>query len=173
MAGTGPPPPTPAGFWIRALGALVDLTIFGLVQFSFGFLAALTWGPQVEEEWAFQSAVVFFTLVFTLAYTVVLHTLAGQTIGKLLVGIRVVTVGGGRVAAGAALLRYLAYYVSLAPLGLGFLMAALRSDSRALHDLLAGTRVERLPPDRPVATEAAVPAPGSAVELTAPRSPLP
>lgn len=170
MTGTGSlPTPRPAGFWIRALAALVDLTIFALVQFSFSFLAALAWGPQVEEERAFQSAVGFFTLVFTLAYTVVLHALAGQTIGKLLVGVRVVTVPDGRVPARTALLRYLAYYVSLAPFGLGFLMAALRSDHRALHDLLAGTRVERLPPERPAAAPAA-PAPPD--ELAASREPL-
>jgi uncharacterized RDD family membrane protein YckC len=29
-------------------------------------------------------------------------------------------------------------------LGIGYLMAGLRTDKRALHDLLAGTRVERL-----------------------------
>ena len=169
MTGTGPPP---AGFWVRALAALIDLTIFGLVQFSFGFLAALAWGPAVEEELALQSAVAFFTLLFTLAYSVVLHALAGQTIGKLLVGIRVVTVEGARVPAGTALLRYLAYYVSLAPFGLGFLMAALRADRRALHDLLAGTRVERLPPERPAAPPATS-APPSGDEMTATRGPFP
>lgn len=172
MTGTGPlDPPRAAGFWIRALGALIDLTIFGLVQFSFGLLAALTWGPQVEEERAFQSAVAFFTLVFTLAYSVVLHALAGQTIGKLLVGIRVVTVDGGRLPARTALLRYLTYYVSLAPFGLGFMMAGLRGDHRALHDLLAGTRVERLPPGRPATVPTAT-TPGSGNELTASRGPL-
>jgi uncharacterized RDD family membrane protein YckC len=30
-------------------------------------------------------------------------------------------------------------------LGVGYLMAGLRRDKRALHDLIAGTRVERLP----------------------------
>lgn len=170
MTATGPlPAPRPAGFWIRALAALVDLTLFGLVQFSFSVLAALSWGPQVGEERSFQGAVGFFTLVFTLAYTVVLHALTGQTIGKLLVGVRVVTAAGGRVPARTALLRYLAYWVSLAPLALGFLMAGLRSDHRALHDLLAGTRVERLPRDRP-APAAAPPAPSE--EVAASREPL-
>ena len=48
----------------------------------------------------------------------------------------------------AALRRYLACYVSAIPLGFGFLVAALRRDKRALHDLIAGSRVERLPPRR-------------------------
>src|ERR687892_11440 len=42
-------------------------------------------------------------------------------------------------------LRYLAYYLSLMPLGFGYLVAGLRRDKRALHDLIAGSRVERLP----------------------------
>jgi uncharacterized RDD family membrane protein YckC len=169
MTGTDSPPAVrPAGFWIRALAALVDLTVFALVQFSFNLVGAMTWGPAVEEEWRFQSTIVVFTLLFTLAYTVVLHALAGQTIGKLLAGIRVVTVEGGRVSPGTALLRYLACYVSLAVLGFGFLMAALRADRRALHDLLAGTRVERLPAARPAPAS-----PPSADALTVAREPPP
>jgi uncharacterized RDD family membrane protein YckC len=78
-------------------------------------------------------------------------------------------VEGARVSAGTALLRYLAYYVSLAVLAFGFLMAALRTDRRALHDLLAGTRVERLPAARP---EPAPAAPPSGDALTAAGEPL-
>jgi len=40
--------------------------------------------------------------------------------------------------------------VSSATLGLGYVMAALRHDKRALHDLIAGTRVERVPRALPV-----------------------
>jgi len=47
-------------------------------------------------------------------------------------------------ALGAALLRFVAYFASAAPFALGFVMAGLRHDKRALHDLIAGTRVERL-----------------------------
>ena len=51
---------------------------------------------------------------------------------------------GARLTVGPALLRYLAYYLSAATLGVGFLAAGLRRDKRALHDLIAGSRVERL-----------------------------
>jgi uncharacterized RDD family membrane protein YckC len=34
--------------------------------------------------------------------------------------------------------------LSSAIFGIGYLMVGLRSDKRALHDLIAGTRVERL-----------------------------
>ena len=63
----------------------------------------------------------------------------------MLVGVRVV-VGAedGPPPLGAALLRFIAYFASAAPFTLGFVMAGLRRDKRALHDLIAGTRVERL-----------------------------
>lgn len=148
--------PRPAGFWIRAVALAIDVVVFGLVQTSFAALARTLLGPPADSVGSPHPSVALFTLLFTAAYTSVLHVVAGQTIGKSVVGIRVVGVDGARLTAGPALLRYLAYYVSLAPFGLGFLMAALRLDKRALHDLIAGSRVERLPPRRPLVGRPAV-----------------
>lgn len=135
----------PAGFWIRALALAIDFVIFGIVQASLGFLGARVWGPEVEDSALFLPAVWLFTLVFAGAYTTVLHAVAGQTVGKLVTGVRVVVGDDGEPPAlGAALLRHCAYFVSLATLGLGYVMAGLRHDKRALHDLIAGTRVERV-----------------------------
>jgi uncharacterized RDD family membrane protein YckC len=139
--------PRPAGFWIRAVAAGVDFMLVALVHASFR-AAARRWVP-VDDGWPVESAVGTFTLLFTLAYTTVLHAVAGQTIGKLVVGARVVGIQGDLPGLGAALLRYVGYYVSAVTAGLGFLMAGLRRDKRALHDLLAGTRVERVLASRP------------------------
>src|SRR5439155_775002 len=69
----------------------------------------------------------------------------------MIVGVRVVVGEDGVPPSfGASLLRYVAYFVSSATLGLGYVMAALRHDKRALHDLIAGTRVERVPRARVV-----------------------
>jgi uncharacterized RDD family membrane protein YckC len=138
------PAPRPAGFWMRAVALAIDLMVFVLVQASFGALATLLLGAAAEADGGSPPAVFLFTLLFTAAYTTVLHAIAGQTIGKSLVGIRVVGMDGALLTPGTALLRYLAYYVSAIPLGFGFLVAALRRDKRALHDLIAGSRVERL-----------------------------
>jgi uncharacterized RDD family membrane protein YckC len=148
VAGAG----RPAGFWIRAVAAAVDGLVVSLVQFSLGFVAGYLWGSAVESSAAFQSTVVAFTLLFAGLYTAVLHAGPGQTIGKMLVGVRVVALDGEPLGFGPAVLRSFAYLVSLLPLGAGFLMAGLRRDKRALHDLLAGSRVERLTRWRPPAT---------------------
>jgi uncharacterized RDD family membrane protein YckC len=136
--------PGPAGFWIRALALGVDLAIVLLVQKSFALMATALLGPVVEPEGGQHPSVAFFTLVFSAAYTTVLHAFAGQTIGKSLVGVRVVALDGTPLTAGAALLRYLSYYISAIPLGFGFLVAGLRRDKRALHDLITGSRVEHV-----------------------------
>jgi len=133
----------PAGFWIRALAALIDFVVFGLVQFSVGLIGGRGWGADVESTPTFRPMVVLFTCVFTAVYTTLLLALGGQTIGKMLTGVRVV-VADEPPSIGAALLRYIGYYASLGTLTLGYMMAGLRQDKRALHDLIAGTRVEHV-----------------------------
>jgi len=131
----------PAGFWIRALAALLDFLVFLLVQFSFGLIGGRVWGPDVASTPTFRPIVVLFTVVFAGAYSTLLLALGGQTIGKMLVGVRVVA-GEEPPSIGAALLRFIGYFASLGTLTLGYVMAGLRQDKRALHDLIAGTRVE-------------------------------
>ena len=155
-------PAQPAGFWIRAVALAVDAVVFALVQVSFGAIARLLAGPGSDPDGSGPPAVVLFTLLFTAAYTTVLHAVAGQTIGKSLVGIRVVGADGARLTIGPALLRYLAYYVSLATFGFVYLIAGLRRDKRALHDLIAATRVERLSVRRRVGRRPVVPRPPAA-----------
>jgi uncharacterized RDD family membrane protein YckC len=132
----------PAGFWIRVGALVIDVALFGLVRSSLKFVATRVWGIDVDDS-IFELTIVVFTVAFAGLYMTLLHATTGQTIGKLLVGARVVLGDGDRVPIGAALLRFLAYFVSSAPLGFGYLMAGLRRDKRALHDLIAGTRVER------------------------------
>ncbi|HEU5319587.1 MAG TPA: RDD family protein [Methylomirabilota bacterium] len=153
----------PAGFWLRALALLVDLVLYAVVQFSLAAVAHAAWGPAIEDGPGFQVALALFTLLFTAVYTTVLHAAAGQTVGKLLAGVRVVDVDGSLLSPGAAFLRYLSYYLSVLTFGFGFLMAGLRRDKRALHDLVAGSRVERVP----AAVRARPPAPPRAPALDA------
>ena len=140
----------PAGFWIRAAALAIDLVVFALVQVSFEAMARAIVGPGTSGADGAHGAVALFTLLFAAVYTIALHTVAGQTIGKGLVGVRVVGLDGALLTVGPSLLRYLAYCISLIPLGFGYLVAGLRRDKRALHDLIAGSRVERLPGRRVV-----------------------
>jgi uncharacterized RDD family membrane protein YckC len=77
------------------------------------------------------------------AYFVLGHGTAGRTAGKRLVGVRVVDEQGAPIGYVRALGRSVATLLAALPFGLGLALAALRSDRRGLHDLLAGTRVVR------------------------------
>jgi uncharacterized RDD family membrane protein YckC len=134
----------PAGFWIRALATLGDFVVFFVVYSSLKALGARVAGVDPDSSEALKPLAFVFTLVFAGAYTSVLVSLGGQTLGKMLVGVRVAAGEEGPPPFGAALLRFGAYFASVATFALGFVMAGLRHDKRALHDLIAGTRVERV-----------------------------
>jgi uncharacterized RDD family membrane protein YckC len=102
---------------------------------------------------------IVFALV-QMSFGVVATLVFGAGVKALPAFARVVDVAGEPLRLGTSFLRYLGYWASTATLGFGYLMAALRRDKRALHDLIAGTRVERFPPRsaRPAGTEPAAPA---------------
>lgn len=134
-----PVPRRPAGIVRRALALVVDLAVVGgLVRV--GMLLALGLAPWEPIARAF---LVAYLLVVPAAYFVLLHGLTGQTLGKRLLGARVVTAEGAPLGFPRALIRQAAWLASV-PLGIGYLVAAVRADRRALHDLLAGTRVARV-----------------------------
>ena len=134
----------PAGFWRRALGLVVDLLlVVALVRVGLwlatGF-AALAPGLHLVAQ-AFGLTWVYFAPP---AYFVLGHGTAGQTVGKRLVGARVIDEGGGPIGYVRALGRCVATVLAALPLGLGLALAGLRTDRRGLHDFLAGTRVVRV-----------------------------
>ncbi len=139
---TTPPRHSPAGFWIRFVAIVIDAIILLTMQAVFGFLMWSLLRPRSPRLVA--AALGAFRLVVDSGYFIVLYWLWGQTFGKMVMQIRVVTVGGDSLTLGQSGLRWLGYLISGATFGIGYLMAGLRSDKRALHDLIAGTRVDRV-----------------------------
>jgi len=73
---------------------------------------------------------------------VIFPMFSGQTIGKILTGLRIVASDGNAPSFGRLLVRHLiGYPLTLLTLGLGFLFSVLNYKGRALHDFLAGTVV--------------------------------
>ena len=151
----------PAGFWIRAVALLIDVLVLVIVEASLKFAARRLWGGPVEDATLMHGMTTLFTLIFAGVYVTLLHAGTGQTIGKLVVRAHVVLLDGAPLPVGVSLLRSFAYLASWLTFGHGFLMAGLRHDKRALHDLIAGTRVERRLPERAAApiepSQAAIP----------------
>ena len=86
---------------------------------------------------------VTFCAMLDAGYFVLLTGASGQTLGKMLAGIRVVGADGGRVPMTQAALRAALAPLSLVTFGLGYLPALLGQDRRTLHDRLSSTRVVR------------------------------
>ena len=84
-----------------------------------------------------------FLLLLNGGYLVAFTAAGGQTIGKMVTGIRVMNDDYQRVDLTSALLRAGGCVVSLLTAGLGFLPVFFSADGRALQDRMAGTRVVR------------------------------
>ena len=134
----------PAGFWIRCAASVLDYAFMLLVGAVVVVIARLLWGgSRVEASLVLLAGLTAFNLLFGALYYILLHWILGQTLGKVLLGLRVVTVSGGSLSLGTSLLRWIGYLFSLLPFLAGYVMAGVRHDKRALHDLIAGTRVIR------------------------------
>jgi uncharacterized RDD family membrane protein YckC len=142
-AGAAPPRRRAAGFWIRVVAVAIDVAILMTLQAAFGFLVWMLFRPIPSR--LSRAAISAFPLVMDSAYFVVLHWLWGQTLGKMAMQVRVVTVEAGPLGFAQSTLRWIGYLASTIPFGIGYALAGVRSDKRALHDLIAGTRVDKLP----------------------------
>ncbi|HEX9399627.1 MAG TPA: RDD family protein [Anaeromyxobacter sp.] len=78
-------------------------------------------------------------------YATLAHALGGATLGKRLVGIRVVGPDGAPPSPARSAIRSALALLSAGLLGLGFLLALFTRTGRALHDLLARTWVVKAP----------------------------
>ena len=71
-----------------------------------------------------------------------LPIVTGQSVGKMLTGLRIVRLNGQAANTGTIVLRQLfGYLLTLGSGGLGFFLSALSSKGRALHDYVSGTVV--------------------------------
>jgi uncharacterized RDD family membrane protein YckC len=77
--------------------------------------------------------------VWAFAYFTYALTTTGRTIGKAIVGTRVVRSDGSDLRFGRAAVRVLTLPLSFLLFGIGLLLIVLRADRRALHDLIADT----------------------------------
>jgi uncharacterized RDD family membrane protein YckC len=109
-----------AYFTLRVTGlqnTLADLRVLPPIPFV-GFLAVLAFG---------------YVAAFTVG--------GGQTIGKMILSLRVIGDDGRPVDAAGGMLRAAGCMLVPATLGLSYIPVLFTSDHRALHDRLAGTRV--------------------------------
>jgi uncharacterized RDD family membrane protein YckC len=130
------------GFWRRGIAAAIDWLLIGVVvSLSIGYHG------QLAPPHSTVKLVVYYALAALVAwgYFAMLEACPLQaTLGKLVVGVKVTTLEGRRIGLGRATARLLAKLLSLALLGLGFVLAGVDARKQSLHDKVAGTLVVRV-----------------------------
>lgn len=79
--------------------------------------------------------------LMVVAYFVALWAVFGQTVGKRVLGLRVVDAAGAPIGLGRAGVRMAGYLLSALPAYLGFAWVLVDPKRRGWHDMLAGTLV--------------------------------
>jgi uncharacterized RDD family membrane protein YckC len=153
--------PRPCGFWARLLAYMIDALVLGvIIQAVWTPLAggrhwampplpkeltqaAVQQFMQEWQKWMNAAPPLFYPVVYAIffLYDVLLNGRYGATLGKMAVGARIVLPDGSPIGYGRAALRWMAARVSDFVFFAGYLLIAIRPDKRALHDLLAGTKV--------------------------------
>lgn len=140
-----------AAFQQRAGAMLIDLGLLTALHVAYSATAAILLFLNMPLDLAtFFRITISYLFLFLVApcllglsYFTVLHAWGGQTLGKLIMGIRVVAVAeDGPLPPGRSFLRAAGYLLSALPLGAGFLWLLLDREQRCWHDRLAGSRVE-------------------------------
>ncbi len=154
------------GFWLRVVASMIDSIFMQIVSSvalfaaaigsgATGVMAAHLPGPGADPVASAQELeaallpllkgplgwTLLVLLVSASLYRPVCHWRWGMTLGKKIVGLRVVTTQGERLGFGRACWRDLAYLISSLPLGLGLLWVAWDPQKQGWHDKLAGTYV--------------------------------
>ena len=140
----------PSFFFRRALAIIIDIALLAfmhqiifILQGNMAFQAL-----SIDTLASFKVIIPVFFVVFLLSfillsmfYFIIFHALLGQTIGKMIFGIKVVSESNSPITIGTAFLRWAGYFLSILPFAAGFLWSVVERDHCAWHDKLALTRV--------------------------------
>jgi uncharacterized RDD family membrane protein YckC len=133
-----------AGVGARLIAVMIDLLILAIIDAVVVYFTMQLCYLTVDDLGLLpKGPLVAFLFVQNGGYLVA-FTAGGQTLGKMVAGIRVVQSDpDGTLDLGRAFLRTMMWVALAVPAGLGFVSALFSRDHRGLHDRFAGTRVVR------------------------------
>ena len=133
-----------APFALRCGALLIDYIVLALILTFSIMIARLMGGGARLAGGSAEKIGIVITLIVAVADLVVMAGITGRSIGKWTTGLRIERISGGPPGIIRALVRHvIGYPLSLIPFALGFLLAAVSSSGRALHDYISGTVVVR------------------------------
>lgn len=139
----------PAGFWIRVLAKFID----GIITSALAWIIAVLIGDQGYFDsisFVRDSAEMNMTspsdtianLIYAIVFIVIFTASRFRgTPGKMICRIQVLNPDMTQISILKSIGRLFAYIVSAIPLMVGYMMAGWNKEKKALHDMIAGTRV--------------------------------
>jgi len=133
-----------AGLNSRALAFFIDLVVVAVISLvAFGAAIYFLQDTNLDSFGLKRVFMPIYMLLFFLAssYFVVLNGYGGITIGKMVMGIRIISDEGGSIGFWQSFVRWIGYYISAAFLFIGFVWSIFDASSQSWHDKIAGTYV--------------------------------
>lgn len=141
------------GFWIRFVAVIIDGLLIEVVALPVSFLIGGMIGAAGMAVSMPHSGVRLVNLIIGMAlggaaswlYEAGMESSTRQaTLGKMVVGVKVTDLEGNRISFARATGRHFARILSGAILFIGYIMAGFTERKQALHDMVAGTLVQKV-----------------------------
>lgn len=132
------------GFWVRSIAYLIDKSVLGIVGLLFFFAFRIAQGSGIHPFQNFFTTLILMYcagLIVEAAYFTYFYGYTGQTIGKMVCGLKVVGTEGGLIGYRRSFLRWIGYSISFYAFFLGFFWIALDPNKQGWHDKIARTFV--------------------------------
>jgi len=130
------------GFWARVGASLIDWVL--ILAVTYPILVAVYGVAYFDTQGLAGPVDALVSWLFPAVASIAFWLTRQATPGKMAISARVVDARTGRrIGAGQALIRYLGYFISFLPLGLGALWVVFDRRKQGWHDKLARTVVVR------------------------------
>ena len=129
-----------AGFWMRFWAYLLDLVVIGSIHRLIIYPVFRAMDVSLVEDGIFSPVSIATAVVFYL-YFVLMTKYYGQTLGKMVFGLKVVEISGNRLSWGTVLFReWIGRFISATVIFL-YIIVAFTAKKQGLHDIFADTTV--------------------------------
>jgi uncharacterized RDD family membrane protein YckC len=131
-----------ASFGLRFVALLLDGVIGLVVGLLINIIFRVSLVPDPAHPFAaFLSLATLINFLWGFGYYTFFLTAYGATLGKMAVGVKIVTADGGPLSFGRAVARYFCTtFLEVFTLWIGYLIALFDDQNRTLHDRICGTR---------------------------------
>jgi len=132
------------GFAPRLVAFMVDLVVVNMLAIIFtlgGMIAYMRGGVPRQDLDAYVPLFIISFIIASMTYFIYFHGATGQTVGKMILGLRVVSEDGGPLGYRRAILRWIGYFFSSVFFYFGFLWIIIDRKKQAWHDKLSGSLV--------------------------------